>query len=90
MANLVPASIASTAFATLTLANSLLGLAPGPAVTGLLADHIGLRAALRLVPLVAIVATAAFAVGRRHYAPDLRRLRERAEAAERKESESSP
>ena len=32
-------AISGTAFATLTLANNLLGLAPGPWVTGLLADR---------------------------------------------------
>ncbi|MEU9860593.1 MFS transporter [Streptomyces sp. NPDC047971] len=74
VANLTPAAIAATAFATLTLAQSLLGLAPGPAVTGMLADRFGLLGALRLVPLVALAATAAFLVGRRWYARDLRRL----------------
>lgn len=74
VANLTPAAIAATAFATLTLAQSLLGLAPGPAVTGMLADRLGLLGALRLVPLVAIAATTAFLIGRRRYARDLRRL----------------
>jgi MFS family permease len=74
VANLTPAAIAATAFATLTLAQSLLGLAPGPAVTGLLADHLGLLGALRLVPLVAIAATGAFLIGRHFYDRDLRRL----------------
>ncbi|MFE5485769.1 MFS transporter [Streptomyces sp. NPDC056527] len=74
VANLTPAAIAATAFATLTLAQSLLGLAPGPAVTGMLADRIGLLGALRLVPLMAIAATAAFLIGRRRYERDLRRL----------------
>lgn len=74
VANLTPAAIASTAFATLTLAQSLLGLAPGPAVTGMLADRLGLLGALRLVPLVAIAATAAFLIGRRRYPHDLPRL----------------
>ncbi|MET7516483.1 MFS transporter [Streptomyces sp. NPDC005480] len=67
VASLTPAAVAATAMATLTLANSLLGLAPGPAVTGMLADRLGLDGALRLVPLVAIVAGLAFALGRRHY-----------------------
>lgn len=74
VANLTPAAVAATAFATLTLANSLLGLAPGPAVTGMLADRMGLRGAMRVIPLVAIGATAMFALGRRHYERDLRRL----------------
>jgi MFS family permease len=76
VANLTPATIAATAFATLTLANSLLGLAPGPAVTGMLADRTSLLDALRLVPLVALVATVAFVVGRHHYERDLLRITE--------------
>jgi MFS family permease len=67
VASLTPAAVAATAMATLTLANSLLGLAPGPAVTGMLADRVGLDGALRLVPLVAVVAGLAFVLGRRHY-----------------------
>ncbi|MEV8596156.1 MFS transporter [Streptomyces sp. NPDC052012] len=89
VANLTPAAIAATAFATLTLAQSLLGLAPGPAVTGALADRLGLLGALRLVPLVAIAATVAFLVGRRHYDRDLRRLTGPARVAEPDETEVS-
>ncbi|WP_407555330.1 MFS transporter [Streptomyces sp. Pv4-95] len=74
VANLTPAALSATAFATLTLANSLLGLAPGPAVTGMLADRMGLLDALQIVPLVAIAGGAAFAVGKRFYEHDRRRL----------------
>ncbi|MFI2411169.1 MFS transporter [Streptomyces sp. NPDC018947] len=74
VASLTPAAIAATAFATLTLANSLLGLAPGPAVTGFLADHLGLRATFQVIPLVALLGAAAFAIGRTTYEKDLRRL----------------
>ncbi|WP_326769773.1 MFS transporter [Streptomyces sp. NBC_01591] len=65
--SLTPAAVPATAMATLTLANSLLGLAPGPAVTGMLADRMGLHAALQVIPLVSLVAGLAFALGRRHY-----------------------
>lgn len=85
VANLTPAAVAATAFATLTLAQSLLGLAPGPAVTGFLADRLGLLRALQFVPLVAIGATVAFLIGRRWYERDLRRLTGLAPAAEPKE-----
>lgn len=61
-------------FATLTLVNNLLGLAPGPIVTGFIADHIGLLGALRLIPLVAILATLAFVTGMLNYQQGLRRL----------------
>lgn len=89
VANLTPAAIAATAFATLTLAQSLLGLAPGAAVTGALADRLGLLGALRLVPLVAVAATGAFLIGRRFYDRDLRRLTGLAPLAEPRESEVS-
>jgi MFS family permease len=74
VANLTPPSIHATAFATLTLCNNLLGLAPGPYLTGVFADRIGLVGALQIVPLVALCAVTAFAIGRRHYAKDLQRL----------------
>ncbi|MEU0396863.1 MFS transporter [Streptomyces sp. NPDC006208] len=89
VANLTPAAIAATAFATLTLAQSLLGLAPGPAVTGMLADRFGLLGALQLVPLVAIAATAALLIGRSRYEHDLRRLTAPAATEEPKEREPS-
>ncbi|MFF3919219.1 MFS transporter [Streptomyces sp. NPDC001852] len=82
VANLTPAAIAATAFATLTLANSLLGLAPGPAITGALADRLGLLGALRVVPLVALGATVAFLIGRHWYERDLLRLDDLAVKAE--------
>ena len=52
VANVTHASIHATAFATLSLANNLLGMAPGPIVTGALADRWGLLAALRWAPMV--------------------------------------
>jgi MFS family permease len=74
VANLTPSSIHASAFATLTLANNLLGLAPGPLVTGLIADRIGLLGALQVIPLVSLAATCAFALGRSRYTRDLRRI----------------
>jgi hypothetical protein len=74
VANLTPASIHASAFATLTLANNLLGLAPAAVLTGILADRIGLLGALQLVPFAPLVAAIAFFVGRRSYAGDLNRL----------------
>ncbi len=75
VANLTHPSIHATAFATLTLANNLLGLAPGPFVTGLIADRLGLMSAMQLVPLIALGATCAFFIGKRYYADDLQRIR---------------
>jgi len=75
VANLTHPSIHATAFATLTLANNLLGLAPGPFVTGIVADRIGLMGAMQLVPLIALGAAAAFIFGKGHYVEDLKRIR---------------
>ena len=76
-----PPSIHASAFATLTLANNLLGLAPAAILTGILADHIGLLGALQLVPFAPLIATFAFYIGKRNYGRDMDRvngLRERA------------
>ncbi|RDK10803.1 MFS transporter [Cupriavidus lacunae] len=74
VANLAQPAIHATAFATLTLINNLLGLAPGPFLTGVLADRIGLAGALQWIPLASAAAALLFCIGRRHYAADLRRL----------------
>lgn len=74
VANLTHASIHGTAFATLTLANNLLGLAPGPFITGKVSDHIGLDKAFQLVPLISIAAAIVFLYAKRHYHKDVARL----------------
>ncbi|MET0657000.1 MAG: MFS transporter [Steroidobacteraceae bacterium] len=79
--NLTPAPIHGTALATLSLANNLLGLAPGPIVTGMLADAHGLPFALQLVPLVSLVAALIFAVARHSYQDDVRHVQLRTDAA---------
>ena len=83
VANLTPAPLHGTAFATLSLANNLLGLAPGPIVVGLLADAYGLTTALQLVPFVSLISAATFAFATRCYRRDLVQagLRAQAEAA---------
>ena len=72
--NLAKTSIHATAFGTLTLVNSLLGLGPGPWLTGVLADRIGLAGAMQTVPLMSLLAASAFLLGWRHYPRDLHRL----------------
>jgi MFS family permease len=74
VANLVHVSIHSTALATLSLANNLLGAFPGPYLTGVVADRIGLLGALQWMPLVSIAAALAFLLARASYARDLRRF----------------
>lgn len=71
VANLTPLAIHGSAFATLTLANNLLGLAPGPILTGQAADAMGLLGAFRLLPIACLAAAAAFAGMRRSYHADL-------------------
>ncbi|MWV18324.1 MFS transporter [Pseudomonas sp. L-22-4S-12] len=75
VANLTHYSVHGTAFATLTLANNLLGLATGPLLTGKVSDLIGLDNAFQLVPLVSIAAAAVFFYGKRHYLNDMARLK---------------
>jgi MFS family permease len=74
VANLTQVAIHGTAFATLTLANNLLGLAPGPFVTGALADALGLQTALLVIPAISLLAALAFFLGRRYYEHDLQRV----------------
>lgn len=74
VANLTHYSVHGTAFATLTLANNLLGLATGPLLTGKVSDLIGLDNAFQLVPLVSIAAAAVFFYAKRHYHNDMARL----------------
>ena len=71
VAGLTPAAIHGTAFATLTLANNFLGLAPGPIVTGWLADRLGLIGALQWLPLASVAAALVFLLARRSSRADL-------------------
>ncbi|MGH6650438.1 MAG: MFS transporter [Sphingopyxis sp.] len=71
VANLTPAALHGSAFATLTLAHNLLGLAPGPILTGRIADTVGLLDALRFLPVAAVIAALLFLAARRSYLADL-------------------
>ncbi len=74
VANLTPLAIHGTAFATLTLANNLLGLAPGPILTGKIADHIGLLGAFQILPLACLLSAASFFCARKTYLADLQQV----------------
>ncbi|MBK7685533.1 MAG: MFS transporter [Rhodocyclaceae bacterium] len=76
VANLTPPPIHSTAMATWALSNNLIGLAPGPFITGLLADRIGLASALQLLPLAGVAAALMFMVGVRNYHKDLAQVQQ--------------
>jgi MFS family permease len=83
VANLTPAPIHGSAFATLTLANNLLGLAPAAILMGMLADRIGLLGALQIVPFAPLVAAIVFVIGKANYGKDLARLEAGRDAAPR-------
>ncbi|MNG38373.1 hypothetical protein D3C84_1260560 [compost metagenome] len=73
VANLTDAAVHGAAFAALTLANNLLGMAPGPIVTGAPADRLGLDVAFQTIPLISLAAAFVFWMGRRSYRRDLAR-----------------
>jgi MFS family permease len=64
VADRTPAALHGAALAVLTLANNLIGLAPGPVVIGVLADRWGLQAALQLAPFAALAAAGVFCLSR--------------------------
>ncbi|WP_167403574.1 MFS transporter [Paraburkholderia rhynchosiae] len=66
-------SIHSSAFATMTLFNNILGLAAGPFLTGVIADSVGLQVALRWLPCAAILPFAAYMLGRWFHLAEARR-----------------
>jgi MFS family permease len=71
VANLTHPSIHSTAFATFTLANGLIGLAPAPVLIGMIADGSNLLDAFQYLPLAGLAAAGFFAFAYRHYLADL-------------------
>ena len=73
VASVTPLTIHATAFATLTLANNIIGLAPGPFIAGALADAFSLQLALELVPLIGLGSAAAYFYATRFYHSDLQR-----------------
>ena len=77
VANLTPARMHASAFATLTLANNFLGLAPAAILTGFIADRIGLLGALQIIPFATFVSALAFLLGKRSYTADLQQLHAR-------------
>ncbi|MGE3289191.1 MAG: MFS transporter [Pseudonocardia sp.] len=74
VARLTHPSIRASAMGTLTVANSLLGLALGPLVVGVLADRLGLATALQIAPLAYVAAIGALVVGARVYPAGIRQL----------------
>ncbi|VVM78225.1 MFS transporter [Pseudomonas fluorescens] len=73
ISDVINPAIHASAVATLVLANNIIGLAPGPFITGVLADAFGLQVAMALVPLVSFGSAFAFLKASRHYRNDLAR-----------------
>jgi len=71
VANLTPKALHGTAFAVLTLANNAFGLAPGPILTGWLADRIGLLGAMQWLPAASLAAALAFFAASRGVQPEI-------------------
>lgn len=76
VANLTHTTIRASAMGTLTVVNNLLGLALGPFLVGILADHLGLLGALKIAPLFYVPAVAAMYFGRRAFPAGMRKLKE--------------
>ena len=66
--------IRATVMATVALAISLLGMAPGPFITGLIADSSSLQQAMTVMPAASLLACLSFLLARRHYAADAKRF----------------
>jgi MFS family permease len=69
--------VRATVAAVMTLANNLIGLAPGPLIVGLLSDSLGLKLALTLAPVLALVAAVFFVLVSRNYQADAAHVRAR-------------
>lgn len=72
--DVTPASIHATGFAMLSLSYALIGLAPGPFITGWIGDHTDLRTAMHLAPIALLVAAMFFVLASRTYLRDRVRI----------------
>lgn len=70
IAKLVPSRIHATAFAMVTLAMSLLGLAPAPVIVGYIGDQAGLITGLYAVPVMCLVSALACFFAARSYSDE--------------------
>ena len=77
LASLTPMVVHGSAFAAMTLTNNVIGLAPGPIITGRLADSIGLHGALLFLALPCFASAIVFALILRTYQSDLDSLGKR-------------
>ena len=73
--------IHATVLSVLALAISLLGMAPGPFIVGLLADFSELKTAMLIMPLASLLAGLCFLAANRHYRTDALRYQARPESS---------
>lgn len=72
--DVVPATMHATSLAVVSLSMNLLGGAPGPVVTGWIADQSSLHTAFSVIPLLCLLSACAFAAGANFYEADRQRL----------------
>ncbi len=70
VAEITSPSIRATAFAAMILGNNLIGLAPGPFITGMIADAAGLDVAMRLMLIASLLSSAFYFFAARNYDKD--------------------
>jgi hypothetical protein len=66
-------AVHATVTATAVLGASLLGMAPGPYLVGMLSDVANLKTALSVAPLMSIIAAVMFLLASRYYEGDIAR-----------------
>ena len=71
VANLTPRKVHGTAMALLALSNNLVGLAPGPFLTGWLADRVGLLDAMKILPIPCLLCALSLYLARKPYAAQM-------------------
>ena len=71
VANLTPRKVHGTAMALLALSNNLVGLAPGPFLTGWLADRVGLLDAMKILPSPCLLCALSLYLARKPYAAQM-------------------
>lgn len=71
MLDVTPPAVHATVTATAVVGATLLGMAPGPYLVGLLSDRLELQTALLCAPLVSLLSFALFVLASRSYTRDL-------------------
>ena len=73
-------AVRATVTATAVVGATLLGMAPGPYLVGVLSDFADMKTALTVAPLVSVVAAALFALAARYYVGDMAKAQAHANA----------